>query len=84
MKILDLVAEILDDFRLRLSQMIHHDNENWPFSQKFFSILNTFDFMLALINDLNLNNVWIIQKKKSKIINFYFYFAVFYATFMFR
>ncbi|UXI22189.1 TPA 5-methyltetrahydrofolate-homocysteine methyltransferase [Sarcoptes scabiei] len=54
-KILVLIVDLIDDFRLRLSQILHSANNHWPFEQKFFSILNTFDYLLANVNDLNLN-----------------------------
>ena len=57
LRILDLIIEIMDDFRLRLSQLIHVYEERWPFSKKFYSILNTFGFLLALINEWQNNSV---------------------------
>lgn len=56
-KIIELIFEIMDDFRLRLSQLIHADEEKWPYSHKFFSILNTFDYFVALIHSWQSDSV---------------------------
>ena len=56
-RIIALIIDTMDDFRLRLSQMIHSYEERWPFSKKFYSILNTFDFLMALSNEWQSNSV---------------------------
>nr|XP_046919215.1 RAD50-interacting protein 1-like [Dermatophagoides farinae] len=45
------IIDMIDDYRLRLSQSIHDLQENWPFSDKFFGILNTFDFIHSISVD---------------------------------
>ena len=56
MKILNLIFKVMDDFRLRLTQLIHNYS-GWPFNQKFYSILNTFEFFIAQIAEWEQNSV---------------------------
>ena len=58
-RMMDLIVELMDDFRLRLAQVIHV-YEEWPFSNKFYAILNTFAFLVSLINEWRNNSVRIV------------------------
>ncbi|KAI2802012.1 RAD50-interacting protein 1 [Blomia tropicalis] len=58
-RMMDLIVELMDDFRLRLAQVIHV-YEEWPFSNKFYAILNTFAFLVSLINEWR-NNSYLLQ-----------------------
>ncbi|CAG2106999.1 unnamed protein product [Medioppia subpectinata] len=46
-----LQLEILDDFRLRLIQLIHTSDQSWPYSQQYFAIINTFNYLIVVLNE---------------------------------
>lgn len=57
LRIIYLIIDTIDDFCLRLSQIVHVIEERWPFTKKFYSILNTFGFLLTLVNEWKNNSV---------------------------
>ncbi|CAG2174733.1 unnamed protein product, partial [Oppiella nova] len=46
-----LQLDILDDFRLRLIQLIHTSDQSWPHSQQYFAIINTFNYLIVVLNE---------------------------------
>lgn len=65
----------MDDFRLRISQLVHDCQESWPFSQKFFSILNTFDYLSVFVDGFQNSSVNFLFKSS---IDFFFSFNLYF------
>ncbi|XP_017494783.1 PREDICTED: RAD50-interacting protein 1-like, partial [Rhagoletis zephyria] len=51
LRIIHLLIDTVDDFCLRLSQVVHVYEERWPFTRKFYSLLNTFGYLLTLVGE---------------------------------
>lgn len=48
----NLQLDLLDDFRLRLTQLLEDDNvSTWPLPQRHFAILNTVNYLLVVLNE---------------------------------
>jgi hypothetical protein len=59
---LQLQIELLDDFRLRLAQLVNNpdvtDNfEKWPFSIKYFGIFNGLNYLEIVLDEWQLKAV---------------------------
>ncbi|XP_054165500.1 RAD50-interacting protein 1-like [Oppia nitens] len=46
-----LQLEMLDDFRLRLIQLLHTSDKSWPLSQRYFAIINTINYLIFVLNE---------------------------------
>ena len=51
----DLILQLLDDFRLRLSQLVNVYEERWPFSDRFYGVLNTLHYLTAMLHQWQLH-----------------------------
>ncbi len=46
-----LQLEILDDFRLRLTQLLHGCDQSWPYSQTYYAILNAVNYLIIVLEE---------------------------------
>lgn len=46
-----LELEILDDFRLRLIQLVHNCDHSWPYSQQYFAIINSINYLIVVLDE---------------------------------
>lgn len=65
-KFLRLQIELLDDFRLRLAQLINNPGETdnfkkWPFSIKYFAIFNGLNYLEMMLDEWQFNTVHILH-----------------------
>ena len=46
-----LELEILDDFRLRLIQLVHNYDHSWPYSHQYFAIINSINYLIVVLEE---------------------------------
>ena len=46
-----LELEILDDFRLRLIQLLTNCDQSWPHSHQYFAIINTINYLIIVLDE---------------------------------
>jgi hypothetical protein len=75
---IDLILELIDDFRLRLTQLTRcsidelNDSENnsrWPFSARFYAIINTLNYLRQVMEEWIMTPFFLDEDLTSKIID---------------
>jgi hypothetical protein len=46
-----LQLEILDDFRLRLTQLCNECDQLWPYSQTYYAIINAVNYLIIVLEE---------------------------------